>query len=75
MCRSVLVAAVESSSRTSGSYQTTQSHTTRTEDRRPITAGELTRMETGECVIVSKKHWWKGHAKQADAVEEQVKTQ
>ncbi|GCF16061.1 hypothetical protein Harman_39960 [Haloarcula mannanilytica] len=62
-----------SKSQTGGSYQTTQSHTTRTEDRRPITAGELTRMETGECVIVAKKHWWKGQAKQADAVEEQVK--
>jgi hypothetical protein len=30
-------------------------------------------MGTGECVIVGKKHWWKGKAKQADAVEEQVK--
>jgi len=62
-----------SKNKSSGSYQTTQSHTTRTEDRRPITAGELTRMGTGECVIVGKKHWWKGQAKQADAVEEQVK--
>lgn len=62
-----------SKNRASGSYQTTRSHTTRTEDRRPITAGELTRMGTGECVIVGKKHWWKGQVKKADAVEEQVK--
>ena len=62
-----------SKNRTSGSHQTTQSHTTRTEDRHPITAGELTRMETGECVVIGKAHWWKGKAKQADKAEEQVK--
>jgi len=62
-----------SKSQTDGSYQTTQSHTTRTEDRRPITSGELTRMEPGKCVVVGKTHWWKGEINEADKAKDQVK--
>ena len=39
-----------------------------TEERHPVTSGKLRKLDTGECVVVSKKYWWQGKLKRLSEV-------